>query len=284
MKVSLVMFKEDGQQKTFDLDARTIVGRKDDCDLRIPLEQVSRRHAMLMVTDKTVTIRDLGSSNGTYVNNERVTEQDLAPGDRVVIGPVVFTVQVNGQPADIKPAHTRLETKASLTKTGAAGATAPGARSVALDTHPSEREVAMVPGEHDRVGGVRRCRDERIGQAQVAAASTGGRTPRTGEQRRVGSGQDELDRLEERGETRQVLVQHPSPHLATDHVVDKGFVPIREQPREPATRLREATKVIDHERRVQHVAHRQTSGPGSVSSARRARTHATTSSEVRQCG
>ena len=124
MKVSLVMFKEDGQQKTFDLDARTIVGRKDDCDLRIPLEQVSRRHAMLMVTDKTVTIRDLGSSNGTYVNNERVTEQDLAPGDRVVIGPVVFTVQVNGQPADIKPAHTRLETKASLTKTGAAGATA----------------------------------------------------------------------------------------------------------------------------------------------------------------
>lgn len=54
-------------------------------------------------------LQDLGSSNGTYVNNKRVAELQLQPGDHVVVGPVVFTVQIDGQPAEIKPVKTRLE-------------------------------------------------------------------------------------------------------------------------------------------------------------------------------
>jgi pSer/pThr/pTyr-binding forkhead associated (FHA) protein len=116
MDVCLVIFKEDGTRKEFRLNkGKTIIGRKEECDLRIPLGEVSRQHAVVMVTADTVTIRDLGSANGTYVNNQRITEQELDAGDHVVIGAVVFTLQIDGVPKDLKPVQTRLETRNSRT-------------------------------------------------------------------------------------------------------------------------------------------------------------------------
>jgi len=113
MDVRLVMFKENGERKDFPLgEGMTLVGRQEDCDLRIPLSEISRRHAQLIIQEGAVTLRDLGSSNGTYVNNQRVTEQDLNPGDHVVMGPVVFTVQINGEPTELRHVKTRLEAKA----------------------------------------------------------------------------------------------------------------------------------------------------------------------------
>jgi pSer/pThr/pTyr-binding forkhead associated (FHA) protein len=113
MDVQLVMFKDDGQSKTFPLvPGKTLVGRSEECDLRIPLPEISRKHSILIVTGEVVTVRDLGSANGTYVNNKRVSEQDLDAGDHLVIGPVVFTVRVDGEPRDVKPVHTRLEPRA----------------------------------------------------------------------------------------------------------------------------------------------------------------------------
>ncbi len=47
--------------------------------------------------------KDLGSSNGTYVNGTRIAEAELKAGDRLRVGPVTFVVQVDGQPAEIKP-------------------------------------------------------------------------------------------------------------------------------------------------------------------------------------
>jgi pSer/pThr/pTyr-binding forkhead associated (FHA) protein len=111
MDVALVMFKESGQPKEFPIEpGKTVIGRKEDCDLRIPLADISRRHAVVMVGE-TVTIRDLGSANGTYLNNKRISEHELAAGDHIVIGPVVFTVRINGEPTDVKPVQTRLETR-----------------------------------------------------------------------------------------------------------------------------------------------------------------------------
>jgi len=119
MDVRLVVFREDGGSKEFALDpGKTIIGRREECDLRIPLPEISRQHALVIVSDGAVTLRDLGSVNGTYVNNTRITEEDLAPGDHIVIGPVVFTVQINGEPASVRPVQTRLEARS----TGAAGA------------------------------------------------------------------------------------------------------------------------------------------------------------------
>jgi pSer/pThr/pTyr-binding forkhead associated (FHA) protein len=114
MDVLLVMFRDDGTRKEFPLaSGKTLVGRSEECDLRIPLPEISRKHSMLIVSNSAVTVRDLGSANGTYVNNKRVSEQELGAGDHLVVGPVVFTVRVNGEPHDIRPVHTRLETRAA---------------------------------------------------------------------------------------------------------------------------------------------------------------------------
>jgi len=100
MKVVLVMFK-DGERREFPLsEQRTIVGRRQDCGLRIATKDVSRQHCEFEVGG-SVALRDLGSTNGTYVNGKRIAETKLKAGDRVSIGPVVFVLQVDGKPATI---------------------------------------------------------------------------------------------------------------------------------------------------------------------------------------
>ena len=101
MQAVLVMFRSDGERRSFSL-ARdiTVVGRREDCDLRIPLGDVSRKHCRLIRDGDTVRIEDLGSSNGTYHNGQRVQEAVLSPGDSIQVGPVVFVLQVDGVPTD----------------------------------------------------------------------------------------------------------------------------------------------------------------------------------------
>lgn len=102
MKVVLVRFRG-GQRRELPLEgAHVVVGRRPDCDVRIPTLDVSRQHCELNLADDSVKVKDLGSSNGTFVNGKRVTEIELNPGDRLQIGPVSFTVQIDGKPEDIQ--------------------------------------------------------------------------------------------------------------------------------------------------------------------------------------
>jgi len=50
-----------------------------------------------------VRIRDLGSSNGTYVNGHKVDDVELSPGDVIEIGTLLFVVRIDGDPAVIDP-------------------------------------------------------------------------------------------------------------------------------------------------------------------------------------
>jgi pSer/pThr/pTyr-binding forkhead associated (FHA) protein len=108
MDVKLVMFRPSGQRKDFPvINPVTVIGRGENCDLRIPLPSVSRRHCELRVQGQGLRVKDLASSNGTYVNNGRVAETDLRAGDRLAVGPIVFTLQVDGQPDEIRPVKTK---------------------------------------------------------------------------------------------------------------------------------------------------------------------------------
>ncbi|GAG00503.1 unnamed protein product, partial [marine sediment metagenome] len=102
MEAKLVMFKSNGQRKDLPL-ARptTVIGRAEDCGLRIPLPNVSRRHCEVTISGDTIKAKDLGSSNGTYVNNERIDEVELSAGDHLLIGSILFTLQVDGVPEEI---------------------------------------------------------------------------------------------------------------------------------------------------------------------------------------
>ncbi len=88
MQAVLVMFRSDGERRSFSM-ARdmTVIGRREDCDLRIPLGEVSRKHCRLVRDGDTLKIEDLGSSNGTFLNGRRLTEPArLDTGDVIRIG------------------------------------------------------------------------------------------------------------------------------------------------------------------------------------------------------
>lgn len=106
MESALVMYRPGGDHRVFKL-ARdiTVIGRREDCDLRIPLGEISRKHCRIVRSNGSFLVEDMGSSNGTYVNGQRVQSIDLEAGDTVQVGPVVFVLQIAGEPAtsDIVP-------------------------------------------------------------------------------------------------------------------------------------------------------------------------------------
>ena len=102
MNVFLVTIGKNGARKDFPLAGQALViGRKVDADLRIPKPEVSRDHCEIVVNGNQVSLRDLGSSNGTFVNERKVAQATLKAGDHVKVGPVVFVVQIDGVPAKI---------------------------------------------------------------------------------------------------------------------------------------------------------------------------------------
>lgn len=103
MQVVLVMFRGDGaaERRSFSL-ARdvTVVGRREDCDFRIPLGEISRKHCRLIKNGSTLRVEDLGSSNGTFHNGKRIQNAEINPGDTLQMGSVAFVVQIDGAPLD----------------------------------------------------------------------------------------------------------------------------------------------------------------------------------------
>lgn len=77
-----------------------VIGRQIGCHLRIPSAAVSRRHCLLSTVHDRLSVRDLGSANGTLVNGREIRgEQSLFPGDRLQIGPVTFLVEFANVPS-----------------------------------------------------------------------------------------------------------------------------------------------------------------------------------------
>ncbi|MDB4888028.1 MAG: adenylyl cyclase class-3/4/guanylyl cyclase [Gemmatimonadetes bacterium] len=90
----LRLISPDGTQ-SYDLreGVPLIVGRAPTCDLPVFDPTISRRHAELRSIDATLHLRDLGSSNGTFVNGEKVGEATAAADDLVAFGKVAFRLQ-----------------------------------------------------------------------------------------------------------------------------------------------------------------------------------------------
>ena len=90
----------DGQRYPL-LSAITVLGRDDSADVVLDDPGISRQHSEIRVTSDgphlRSTIRDLGSTNGTFVNGERVGSQHLADGDRVTVGRTALTFHLGGR-------------------------------------------------------------------------------------------------------------------------------------------------------------------------------------------
>jgi hypothetical protein len=74
------------------------VGRSAECEICLADPSVSRNHATLESQGEIVTVRDAGSTNGTYVNGERVQIRTLRPGDRIAFGKTEFAVEAEDRP------------------------------------------------------------------------------------------------------------------------------------------------------------------------------------------
>ncbi|WP_353932760.1 protein kinase [Okeanomitos corallinicola TIOX110] len=118
--------KLSGKQYIFDSRTTCLIGRNDDCYLSIPCEidrKVSRYHCLLDINPPEIKIKDLGSLNGTYLNNQKIgsrephhtaeeakklnfPEYDLQNQDKITIGDIVFQVNIQipqPQPANQPP-------------------------------------------------------------------------------------------------------------------------------------------------------------------------------------
>src|ERR1041384_3019046 len=70
-----------------------LIGRSKECALRAGSEAISRRHCAIIHRESGWTVRDLGSRNGTQVNDERITKEvPLKDGDTLRVGPLHFRV------------------------------------------------------------------------------------------------------------------------------------------------------------------------------------------------
>jgi hypothetical protein len=74
----------------------TVIGRGDQANLRLPDVGISRRHARIDFDGGQVVLTDLGSTNGTQVNGQRVAAVALNPGDMIQLGTTTLTFRVDG--------------------------------------------------------------------------------------------------------------------------------------------------------------------------------------------
>lgn len=82
----------------------TVVGRKEDCDLRLDHKSISKFHCVIVKMENTLVIRDLGSTNGTMVNGKKIRRATLKNNDCLNFANLPFRVQItNEDVVDKKP-------------------------------------------------------------------------------------------------------------------------------------------------------------------------------------
>jgi pSer/pThr/pTyr-binding forkhead associated (FHA) protein len=85
--------------KTFALTGTMVIGRQNDSDIPVPAEEISRHHARLQVTADGVMVEDMGSANGTFINDKRVQNGLLKPGEELRLDTVRFMLVAPGMDA-----------------------------------------------------------------------------------------------------------------------------------------------------------------------------------------
>ena len=131
MKLGLLVLtsgKQEGKLLEIKLP-QFLIGRDPQCNLRPASPMISKRHCALIVRDDKAFIRDFGSTNGTYLNDQRVEgEHELKNDDQLKIGPIHFAVRLEASapaPKTPTPATRPVANKTPLPATRPVTKTAP---------------------------------------------------------------------------------------------------------------------------------------------------------------
>ncbi|MCB9478263.1 MAG: FHA domain-containing protein [Deltaproteobacteria bacterium] len=105
----LIIKDAEGGEASFVVEDRMIIGRSRECDIRLSDDKVSRRHARLYRDAERAMIEDMGTPNGTLVNNRPIaTITAIASGDTIQIGDQVLRVAEWSGPRDVTASTVRI--------------------------------------------------------------------------------------------------------------------------------------------------------------------------------
>jgi pSer/pThr/pTyr-binding forkhead associated (FHA) protein len=98
-------------------DKQILIGRSSDLDMVLVEDMVSRKHARISTQADQIWIEDLGSTNGTFVNGEKIKRARLKEGDRLLIGTSILKLMASDAPRDALDAKRELENVAQARRT-----------------------------------------------------------------------------------------------------------------------------------------------------------------------
>jgi pSer/pThr/pTyr-binding forkhead associated (FHA) protein len=115
--------KYQGGEFPLRMNREIIIGRSSDLDMVLVEDMVSRRHAKISSTETEVYIQDMGSTNGTFVNGEKIAGRALLhEGDRILVGTsIIKVVAVEGQLANQSEAEARRRLEAGAQRQATSG-------------------------------------------------------------------------------------------------------------------------------------------------------------------
>jgi hypothetical protein len=151
--VSRKLVVSDGnRERELVLVGSLVVGRDPACDITYDDALLSRRHAEFVTAGNQVTVRDLGSRNGVFVNGAKIAERSLRSGDVVQIGPVRARYVADDVPLSIAPDEVDVEHTAVLHRAphAPAAAAVPAAHTSTAPPSPTQNEdddrTLILPG------------------------------------------------------------------------------------------------------------------------------------------
>lgn len=103
------------EKNDFIIDKKIIIGRDPGCDIPLALDYLSRNHVSLEPKSGKLFIEDLNSSNGTYVNGQRVEKSELKPGDKIKLDVLTFEVRGPSDKSASDPNQTIIRTAPAAT-------------------------------------------------------------------------------------------------------------------------------------------------------------------------
>lgn len=125
-------------QSLFPIRGNAVIGRDESCDIVVPVSHLSRQHARLTPAGGFLLVKDLDSTNGTFLNGERITNGRARPGDKLRFDVVTFTVV--GPHDDSN--KTVVRPGAAVAPSGTATESAPSSASGAPVVKASQRKAA----------------------------------------------------------------------------------------------------------------------------------------------
>jgi len=131
MKVVLELLDQPSNIRKITVRHDIVIGRGADCNLRLSAPQISRRHCFLRVRGDSVSVTDLDSSNGTYLNGRRIESGkrfDIEDGITLGLGPIRFGLSVRCEQVSQDVLQTTLDESVSVDPQPA-----PGSRSTVIE-------------------------------------------------------------------------------------------------------------------------------------------------------